>query len=214
MSNKKYYVVWDGITPGVYASWKECEKQIKGYPNAKYKSFASEEEAQIAYTSNCWDYIGKNASHPTKATSWRLLPPSEQPIRPSISVDAACSGNPGKMEYRGVDTETGQTIFHFGPVEDATNNIGEFLAIVHALAQFSKHKEFEHLPIYSDSRTAQAWVKKKKAATKLEHTDKNTQLFELIKRAEVWLETHTYNNPILKWDTEKWGEIPADFGRK
>lgn len=214
MGNKKYYVVWDGITPGVYASWKECEKQIKGYPNAKYKSFVSEEEAQTAYTSNCWEYIGKNAIHPTKATSWRSLPPTEQPLRPSVAVDAACSGNPGKMEYQGVDTETGQRIFHFGPLEDGTNNIGEFLAIVHALAHFSKYKECEHLPIYSDSRTAHAWVKKKKAATKLEHTDKNARIFELIHRAEAWLQTHNYSNPILKWDTDKWGEIPADFGRK
>lgn len=215
MADKKYYVVWDGITPGVYASWKECEKQIKGYPNAKYKSFASEEEAQAAYASNCWDYIGKNAPRNTANISWRSLPFSEQPIRPSISVDAACSGNPGTMEYQGVDTESGQRIFHQGPFEEATNNIGEFLAIVHALAHLNKlGGGFEHLPIYSDSLTAQTWIKKKKAATKLEPTEKNAPLFILLKRAELWLQTHTYNNPILKWDTDKWGEIPADFDRK
>ena len=45
------------------------------------------------------------------------------------AVDAACSGNPGPMEYRGIDLATGAEIFHFGPVH-GTNNIGEFLAIV------------------------------------------------------------------------------------
>ena len=49
------------------------------------------------------------------------------------AVDAGCSGNPGPMEYRGVDMRTGKQIFHFGPIQ-GTNNIGEFLAIVHALA--------------------------------------------------------------------------------
>ena len=47
----------------------------------------------------------------------------------SLAVDAACAGNPGPMEYRGVLVRTGQEIFHVGPMEGGTNNIGEFLAI-------------------------------------------------------------------------------------
>jgi ribonuclease HI len=39
-------------------------------------------------------------------------------------------------------------------------------------------------------------------------------VFELIKRAEEWLSTNSYVNHILKWETEQWGENPADFGRK
>ena len=49
------------------------------------------------------------------------------------AVDAACSGNPGPMEYQAIDLATGAQVFHFGPMH-GTNNIGEFLAIVHALA--------------------------------------------------------------------------------
>ena len=116
------------------------------------------------------------------------------------------------MEYRGVDTKTGAQIFHFGPLEDGTNNIGEFLAIVHALAMMKK--EGSTFPIYSDSRTAQAWVRDRKCKTNLQRTARNGKIFELIARAEYWLQNNTYTNRIIKWKTEEWGEIPADFGRK
>ena len=130
----------------------------------------------------------------------------------AIAVDAACSGNPGPMEYRGVDLRTGQQIFHFGPVS-GTNNIGEFLAIVHALALLQQ-QGMPHKTIYSDSYNAMLWVKKKKCKTTLERTPQTERLHQIITRAENWLRTHTYANPIVKWETERWGEIPADFGRK
>lgn len=213
MSKKRFYVVWDGVTPGIYSDWKSCEAQIKGYSTAKYKSFATEEEARLAYSSNCWNYIGKNASASHPRIRWQDLPRQQQPHLPSLSVDAACSGNPGKMEYRGVDTATGKEIFRIGPYSGGTNNVGEFLALVHGLALLEKSGQ-KDLPIYSDSRTAIAWVSKKQASTKLLRTAENGILFDLIQRAEHWLLTHSYRNPIFKWDTDKWGEIPADFGRK
>lgn len=129
----------------------------------------------------------------------------------AIAVDAACSGNPGPMEYRGVYLRTGQEIFHFGPVQ-GTNNIGEFLAIVHALALLKK--KGLSMTIYSDSMTAQTWVKKRKCKTTLVRNEKTEPLYQLIARAEAWLRNNTYSNTILKWQTEKWGEVPADFGRK
>jgi ribonuclease HI len=131
----------------------------------------------------------------------------------AIAVDAACSGNPGIMEYRGVDMNTRKQIFHQGPFPDATNNIGEFLALVHALALLKK-LGLDNTTIYTDSITAMAWVRNKKAKTKMQPTPKNTELIDLVLRAENWLHTNTYKNPILKWDTVALGEIPADFGRK
>ena len=116
------------------------------------------------------------------------------------------------MEYRGVYVKTGQEIFKMGPFPDGTNNIGEFLAIVHGLA-ILKQKGLS-IPLYSDSKTAMGWVQKKCCNTKLERTTRNEKLFELVRRAELWLMGNTYPNPIFKWRTEKWGEIPADFGRK
>jgi len=130
----------------------------------------------------------------------------------SMSVDAACSGNPGVMEYRGVYSKTGEEIFHQGPFKYGTNNIGEFLALVHGLALLKQKNS--PLPIYTDSKTALAWVKLKKAKTKLEKNDSTDVLFDLIARAEIWLKNNKYTTVILKWETAVWGEIPADFGRK
>ena len=134
------------------------------------------------------------------------------PVKDSIAVDAACSGNPGLMEYQGVYTKTGELLFHQGPFKNGTNNIGEFLALVHGLA-FLKQRN-SSLPIYTDSKTALAWIKNKKAKTLLEKNAENAILFELIERAEKWLKENSYTTEVLKWKTEIWGEIPADFGRK
>ena len=214
--------MWSGKEPGVYASWVECERQVRGVEGARYKSFDSEAEATQAFDEGAERYLSPAIRRVVEKKNLLLLPESERPIYPSVSVDGACSGNPGMMEYRGVDTATGRELFHFGPVLGGTNNIAEFLALVHILALVQQQavahpSEAEHLltlPIYSDSRTAQAWLKKGHCATKLAETQENAQLFAIIQRAERWLKTHTYRNPILKWKTEVWGEIPADFGRK
>lgn len=211
--SQKYYVVWSGKKPGIYTSWADCQVQIHGVEGAKYKSFESKEEAETAYSSKPGDYIQKKAAGTVKTGSEKKSVSKKSIIYESISVDAACSGNPGLMEYQGVDTKTKEPIFHNGPFPLGTNNIGEFLAIVHALALFKK-QGLDKKPIYTDSVTAMGWVKKKKAKTNLVQNTKTKALYELIERAEKWLETNTYSNPIIKWETENWGEIPADFGRK
>lgn len=211
MSKKnKFFVVWDGREPGIYSSWDECKRQVHAYPEAKYKGFMTEAEAREAFFSPYWDFVGKNAkaAQPTKDQ----IAQAGLPVKESIAVDAACSGNPGLMEYRGVYTRTGEVIFHQGPFKNGTNNIGEFLALVHGLA-FLKQQN-SNLPIYTDSKTALAWVKAKKTKTLLEKNAGNEALFDLMARAEKWLTDNTYNTEILKWKTEVWGEIPADFGRK
>ncbi len=208
MSKKnKYYVVWDGVKPGVYATWKECEAQVKGFEGAKYKSFESETLANEAFHSSYWSFVNKK-------DSVKKLPANvKPPLQDALSVDAACSGNPGLMEYRGVYVKNKQEIFKQGPFEDGTNNIGEFLALVHGLALL-KQKDSK-MPLYSDSVTAISWIKAKKCKTKLEKTSCNEPIFDLIRRAENWLmDNQPITTEILKWDTENWGEIPADFGRK
>lgn len=207
-AKQKYYVVWNGRKRGIFSSWAECEVQVKGFEDAQYKSFPTKSTAEAAYNKTYHDAVSKKAVP-------QLLDLNAGEIRPdfnSIAVDAACSGNPGDMEYRGVWTKNGQEIFRMGPYRQGTNNIGEFLAIVHGLA-YLKQKN-SNLAIYSDSRTAQLWIKKKKCASKLERTNENIRIFDLIDRAEKWLQNNTYSNLILKWHTEIWGEIPADFGRK
>lgn len=199
---KKYYVVWKGRKPGIFTSWADCKEQVDGFPGARYKSFPSREEAERAFNDG-----------PTQAKKAKKQKThSDNYIKESLSVDAACSGNPGAMEYQGVDTKTGEQIFHFGPVPKGTNNIGEFLAIVHALAYLKQRNS--SLPIYSDSATAIKWVKNKRANTNLVEDAETKKLWEIIRRAEKWLRENDYDNAILKWETELWGESKADFGRK
>jgi len=202
MPLNKYYVVWKGLNPGVFDSWKDCEAQIRGFEGAIFKSFPDLKEAQLAFAGNWKDFISKRVSNPKVGN----------PVLDSLSVDAACSGNPGILEYRGVETQTGNQLFHRGPFPLGTINIGEFLAIVHALAYLKKYDN--SLPIYSDSRTAIKWVKDKAVKTKLPRNAKSEPLFELLDRAVHWLNSNEYPNKVLKWQTEFWGEIPADFGRK
>ncbi|PNQ74878.1 ribonuclease H [Hanstruepera neustonica] len=208
---KKYYTVWKGHHTGVFESWDDCKAQIKDFEGAQYKSFATFEAAKKAYKGNYKDYIGKSKKFVSELSD-ELLKKIGQPNYNSIAVDAAVSGNPGKMEYQGVDTKTKKRLFHQGPFEEGTNNIGEFLAIVHALA-FLKKQNSNRI-IYTDSKTAISWVKKKTANTKLERSEKNKPLFDLVDRAITWLKTNNYATTIVKWETKAWGEIPADFGRK
>lgn len=208
---KKYYTVWKGHKTGVFESWNDCKAMIKDYQGAQYKSFSTFEAAKEALKGNYKDYIGKTSKFKSELSEAQLKKIG-QPNYNSIAVDAAVSGNPGKMEYRGVETKSKKQLFIQGPFEEGTNNIGEFLAIVHGLAFLKKHQS--NLIMYTDSRTAMSWVKKKKCNTKLERTEKNKTLFELVDRAEHWLKTNTYNTVIVKWETKAWGEIPADFGRK
>ena len=207
MSKQKYYVVWKGRKTGIFTSWAECEKQVKGFVGAEFKAFESESQADAAFLSKYEDYKGK----PATSGKWREA--SVKPLLPSICVDAACNGSPGKVEFRGVNTETGEEIFRAGPYEEGTNNVGEFLALVHALTWQLKHNM--HVPIYSDSENALVWVNTGICKTKLKHSARNAILFALIHSAEGWLaENELPEDRILKWNTELWGENPADFGRK
>ena len=206
---QKFYVVWFGNPAGIFDSWKECKLSIDGVKGAQYKSFETFAEAKKAYNKEYADYKGKTTKTTLSKERLQLI---GEPNLYSIAVDAASSGNPGKMEYRGVDTQTKKQLFHQGPFQQGTNNIGEFLALVHGLA-FLKKNNSDRI-IYSDSRIAIGWVKKKKCNTKLKPGPKNKTLFELVLRAEDWLKANSYATKIVKWETKAWGEIPADFGRK
>ncbi|WP_431157176.1 viroplasmin family protein [Winogradskyella poriferorum] len=210
-SKKKYYTVWKGHNTGVFETWDDCKAQIKDFKGAQYKSFSTFDAAKRAYKEGPKEYIGKNKAFKSEL-SQEQLKKIGQPNTNSICVDAAVSGNPGKMEYRGVDTKNKNQLFAQGPFEDGTNNIGEFLAIVHGLAFLKQHNSDRI--IYTDSKTAMSWVKKKTCNSKLKRTDKNEILFDLVDRALKWLMTNEYNTTIVKWETKAWGEIPADFGRK
>ncbi|MDD4141782.1 MAG: ribonuclease H family protein [Bacteroidales bacterium] len=206
---RKYYVVWKGINTGIFDNWADCKSSVEGFQGAKYKSFETVEDATEAFR-NGYEQYYRNKAQGGSAVSWQNA--EHRPIIPSVSVDAACSGNPGVLEFRGVETATGAEFFKQGPFVEGTVNIGEFLAIAWALALLKKAGS--NLPIYSDSKTAIKWIKDKKINTKLMRSPKNEKLFQIVDRALAWLHSNSYPNTIIKWDTEAWGEIPADFGRK
>ncbi|MBB6671401.1 ribonuclease H [Cohnella nanjingensis] len=213
----KYYVVWEGKQPGVYESWPECQAQVGQYTDAKYKSFPSQAEAERAYREGWKKHWGQGkkpgaaaaAGKPARTTA---AEPAAEIDYDSISVDVGTRGNPGPVEYRGVDTRTGDVIFACGPVSKGTNNLGEFLAIVHALAYLRKQGSAK--TVYSDSRTALKWVKQKEVVTTLPRDESTREIWSLVDRALHWLHTHAYPNKVLKWETERWGEVKADYGRK
>ena len=198
MANK-WYVVWSGRETGVFNSWEECKMQVEGLKGAKYKAFSSQSQALRAYEDGYDTYKKSN-------------PDAAPFVVQALAVDAACSGNPGVMEYRGVMTDTHREVFRIGPFPQGTNNIGEFLAIVHGISLLKKHNI--DIPIYSDSVTGIAWVRNKKCKTLLPRNEQTAQLLDIVARAEKWLHENTYTMTIYKWNTEVWGEIPADFGRK
>lgn len=218
-AGKKYYVVFAGRNPGVYDDWSDAREQIEGFDGARYKGYGSAAEAAEAYRKAS----GKNDCDLGRflaGASRRALPKPGQPdyfTNPEVdldawAVDASCLGNPGRMEYQGVELMTGRTLFRIGPFDDATNNIGEFLAIVHAMALMAKEGKYHN--IYSDSVSGMAWARTRKVKTQLKPTPRNAKVFELMARAVTWLNTHQFPAKVMKWQTEKWGEIPADFGRK
>ncbi len=208
---QKYYTIWTGRITGVFENWSDAEEQIKGFEKAQYKSFESLKEAEDAFKGNYWQSVQKpQSSVAGKQRKSSALVGNYN--AESISVDAACAGNPGKLEYQGVETETKRVLFSMGPFPQGTVNIGEFLAIVHGLAFLKKHNST--LPIYSDSKTAISWIKNKAIKTNLERNKKTEELFILVERAVQWLKENSYSNKILKWETEFWGENPADYGRK
>ncbi len=210
MPKSKYYVVWNGRNPGIYEGWDKCREQVAGFNGAKFKGFPTKDLALSAFSDDPRKYMEKGLQSPKKILCSNPL--VGEPVADSICVDAACSGNPGVLEYRGVDTASGAELFRVGPFPEGTVNIGEFLAVVHALA-YLKQRDSDW-PVYSDSRTAIAWLRKRAINTKLEVSDKNRELFKLVERALNWLRNNTWKNQVKKWETEYWGEIPADFGRK
>ena len=190
-----FYVVWQGRETGVFESWAACEQQVKGVA-AKYKGFATRAEAEKALAEGADKFITPRSTankQEHNAISLKDLPPTEMQQHgvtlPALAVDAACSGNPGKMEFRGVIADTGTEVFHRGPYIGGTNNIGEFLAIVLGLAYLKKH----NLPwvLYSDSKTAIAWIRQKKCKTQLEWNANNQDLFLAVRAAEKWLADNT-----------------------
>lgn len=218
MAKRKFYVVWVGLSPGVYDSWDECKLQVVNYPGAKYKGYDTQEEAVEAYRGDPQEHLNFMRAvvrHEMGAPKrdYRDIPAVRLD---AIAVDGACAGNPGKMEYRAVRLMDGAEVFRVGADGRfiGTNNIAEYVGMIHLAAMLAKAGDF-HTPIYTDSRNTFSWLRRGRSKTSLESTPATAPALALLARADAWLAANgPIRNPILKWNTEEWGEIPADFGRK
>lgn len=220
---QKYYVVWQGRRPGIYTDWETCKAQVVGVQGAQYKSFDTMAEAESALRMPYSSVVASTARAAASAGTPSVLfvdengmtalrPGTENPpALDALAVDAACSGNPGVMEYQGVYIPTRTRVFHYKHPK-GTNNIGEFLALVHGLSYLKKHG-LNQL-IYTDSVNAMSWVRQRQCKSKLPVDAATADLWDYVHRAENWLKQNTFTTEIRKWDTDHWGEIPADFGRK
>lgn len=239
MKKTKFYVVWVGKKPGIYESWDDCLHHVKHYPGAKFKAYPSRHQAEMAFARGPevqLPAVQPMAVQPPAVRLMAVQPPAVRapsirlaasptntilvtwdgpngPVSDAIAVDAACNGSPGDLEYQGICLKTKKRLFHQGPFACGTNNIGEFLAIVHGLAIIDHHPQDSRI-IYTDSAVAMGWVARKICKTTLAKNDVNAPLFTLIDRALKWLHDHPHHAIVHKWKTDQWGENPADFGRK
>ena len=234
MSTKKskWYVIYRGRRVGVYDNWRECEQETRGFPDAKFASFDTYEEARCSFLKECicggGDCEWVQKAFPSICTSspsgdtWRTC--EGGPEIPCVCTDAACT-NPvgGDVEYRCVrisnKTAAVEQLFAFGPFRLGSNNIGEYVGLVRALMWTSTHDSLGSAPIYTDSRVAISWVSNPVAP------GSNTTIKAIgddlraeLKYCDDWIKTPVAKKEVLKrvrhWKTSCWGEIPADYGRK
>lgn len=229
-TRRKFYVVWVGYNPGIYDTWADAQEQVTNYPGAKYKAYDDIDEATAAYRGDPSEQLGLMRAllqrTPNFDPSAKPEAEAKTPVRDysslpgirldAIAVDGACSVNPGPMEYRAVRVADGSEVFRVGDKTKltGTNNIAEYLAIIHLAALLAKAGDTT-TPIYTDSRNTLAWLRRGHSKTTLASTPATAPTLALLARADAWLSTNgPIKNPILKWPTAEWGEIPADFGRK
>lgn len=208
---KKFYVVWSGSKPGVYSAWSECEAVTKGVKGAKFKSFPTLAAARSAFADGSGAHWGKG--NVRKLRSKTQSASVGDPIPGSLCVDAAWNSVTKIMEYRGVWIDDGAVVFEEGPFDAATNNIGEFLAVVRALRYLNESGS--DAAIYTDSKTAMSWVRNRRVRSESMVLGKTSEQIEAMVTAALnWLVDHEIHSRVLKWKTRAWGEVPADYGRK
>ena len=116
---KKVYAVRVGRTCGLFTNWPECQKQVAGFPGARYKSFTSAQEA-LAWLAGS-DVPHKEPAHPARPLVKPTCPrPAavQMPLRPLL--DQLCLPGQGKGAARLV------VVGPFRPPAAGTEQIGVF----------------------------------------------------------------------------------------
>ncbi|MCY9861130.1 ribonuclease H family protein [Vibrio coralliirubri] len=214
MSKKNHYVVWVGRTTGVFDNWADTQAQISGFSGALFKGFTTLDEATAAFDAGYANAISTPSKLST-ASKVKGKPASLVgiPTHECITVDGAFSGSSKKMEYQCVMNLSREIIFRSKPFVGGSNNIAEFLALIGAI-RYRESIKRPDLDIYSDSKTALAWVRDKQLNTTIDINTLDPVIQGRISSALQYIQTNPQPQNLKKWDTASWGEIPADFGRK
>lgn len=188
----KYYAVRNGFDgPKIYGSWDECQKAVKGFKGAQFKSFVSKSDAE-SYVSTVDDVL----------TSY--------PEGHHITVDASSSIKQDFWEYRAVWSDTKEEIFKSPTYKGGTNNTGEVLGL--AMAIKYRHENDLDCNIYCDSMTAISACEKGSYKMTSKNISYETSKMILDALSEIRDMNRTniihYNNGIIGI------EIPSDFNRK
>ena len=213
----KVYIIFAPLEwKGIYYTWEDCKGALdrcrgQGHSFSSFKKLTDAQEALRCGTLR--SYKEKKAK--TKAWLDPALPADCRVQLPCLVVDAACSGYPGPVEYRGVVLPEEYEAFRCGPYVSGTNNIGEYLAIVTGLRWLEQNTL--SFPLYSDSRCAIGWVKGHGNCNSHLETI-GPELTDLVARAERWVHSSPNSRKLTqrvrKWETVRWGEVPADYGNK
>ncbi len=191
----KFYAVKVGLTPGVYNTWEECQNNTKGYPGAKFKSFATEEEA-LAFV-NGMD-VKKEVKEEIKK--------EDKPEGPIAYVDGSFDATTNRYSYGAVIFDGDKEIHLSGVGDDpemasmrnvAGEIIGSQAAMEYALAAGMKE-----ISIYHDYNGLAAWCiggwKTNKEGTKA-YKEKYLEVSQTVKINFVKVKGHSnvfYNDVV------------------
>ncbi len=131
---KKFYVVWAGRETGVFDNWAYTKKLVDKFPQAKYKSFPSQDEAQAAFSKGGpvkASSSSKNVKKAKPATSAIM----DSQFNVHIYCDGACEPNPGESSSGVAVYENMQlTQLWYGLYNPhGTNNTAELNALFQSL---------------------------------------------------------------------------------
>ena len=196
-----YYSVFKGFNKGIYRSWKECEREVKGYKGAIYKKFKLEIEAI--------DFLNNGRLKDDKSDFLKVY------------TDGSCINN-GKRR----DVSAGYGVF-FGegdprnlaePYRDRpTNNRAELFAIIRAIEIIEPQLKLgKKVIIYTDSeyslKTYTVYAQKWKIKNWKKSDGSPVKNLELVKRGYELYSTYSKILTLKKVKAHTGASDPMSVG--
>jgi len=203
---KKFYVVWQGRTPGIYTDWNSCKAQVEKFAGAKYKAFPTQAEAQQAFAGGAASSSIRSTSKSSSTVkkkpavngikTYTAAEIDAMPLDVKIFTDGGCEPNPGQAGsgmaiYRSENGKAHISELWYGLYNPmGTNNTAELNALYQALKMAKiESEQGKSVAIFCDSKYsiqcvtqwAIGWEKKgwKKAGGEIKNLDVIKPMFAL-----------------------------------